>query len=147
MTSLHFTTPSAPLRGCLSPKACLFLKKGAVRMRSLFINVDAIAALPEHDCVIEVSPLLSELILAAAQVGMQYAPDSRDGRLMRLILDEMRSLPVLPFSLPWLISPRLRPRSAFHDESRGDPSRSPLCFRGQHAHPSRPATTPASSAT
>ncbi|URN86676.1 MAG: helix-turn-helix transcriptional regulator [Pseudomonas protegens] len=81
--------------------------RGAVRMRSLFINVDAIAGLPEHDCVIEVSPLLRELILAAAQVGTQYSPDSRDGRLMRLILDEMRSLPVLPFSLPWPHEPRM----------------------------------------
>ena len=31
----------------------------------------------------------------------QYSAGSRDGRLMRFILDELRSLPVLPFHLPW----------------------------------------------
>ncbi|MCK9815251.1 AraC family transcriptional regulator [Pseudomonas chlororaphis] len=75
--------------------------RGAVRMRSIFVNVDAMGDLPDNDCVIEVSPLLRELILAAAQVADGYPEDSRDGRLMRLILDELRSLPILPFSLPW----------------------------------------------
>ncbi len=75
--------------------------RGAARMRSIFVSVDAIAGLPKSDCVIEISPLLRELILEATKVPAHYADDSRDARLMRLILDELRSLPVLAFNLPW----------------------------------------------
>jgi len=75
--------------------------RGAVRMRSLFVNVDAIEGLPGSDCVIDVPPLLRELILAATLVPPDYPADSRDGRLMRFLLDELRALPVLPFHLPW----------------------------------------------
>lgn len=75
--------------------------RGVTRVRSLFVNPDAIDGLPVGDCVIDVSPLLRELIQAATQVPGRYASDSRDGRLMRFLLDELRSLPVLPFHLPW----------------------------------------------
>ncbi len=75
--------------------------RGVARMRSLFVNPDAIDGLPTGSCVIDVSPLLRELILAATHVPAQYLADSRDGRLMRFLLDELRSLPVLPFHLPW----------------------------------------------
>ncbi len=76
--------------------------RGTACMRSLFVNPDAIDGLPTGNCVIDVSPLLRELIQAATQVPAQYRADSRNGRLMRFLLDELRSsLPVLPFHLPW----------------------------------------------
>ncbi|WP_369790483.1 helix-turn-helix transcriptional regulator [Rouxiella sp. WC2420] len=75
--------------------------RGAARMRSIFVNPDAIPGLPDSDCVIDVSPLLRELILAATKVETDYQAESRDGRLMRFILDELCSLPILPFNLPW----------------------------------------------
>ncbi len=75
--------------------------RGKACMRSLFVNPDAIEGLPTGNCVIDVSPLLRELILAATLVPPQYRAHSRDGRLMRFLLDELRSLPVLPFHLPW----------------------------------------------
>ncbi|WP_139315650.1 helix-turn-helix transcriptional regulator [Pseudomonas sp. PA27(2017)] len=75
--------------------------RGKACMRSLFVNPDAVDGLPTGNCVIDVSPLLRELILAATQVPAHYSADSRDGRLMRFLLDELRSLPVLPFHLPW----------------------------------------------
>ena len=75
--------------------------RGVARMRSIFVNQDAIPGLPDADCVIEISPLLRELILAATKVTGHYDLQSRDGRLMRFILDELCSLPVLPFNLPW----------------------------------------------
>lgn len=75
--------------------------RGKACMRSLFVNPEAVDGLPTGNCVIDVSPLLRELILAATQVPATYSADSRNGRLMRLLLDELRSLPVLPFHLPW----------------------------------------------
>ncbi len=44
--------------------------------------------------------MLSELIKASVSVQPPYAEDSRDARIMRLILDELAILPALPLSLP-----------------------------------------------
>ena len=81
---------------------------GRVRMRSLYIRPEAIAAMPAQPSVVEVGPLLAELIRQAAAIDWDHAPDSRDGRLMRLILDELRTLPELPLHLPGPSDPRLR---------------------------------------
>lgn len=75
--------------------------RGDVQMRSIFVAPNAQVDLPHADCVIDVPPLLRELILAATKIALPYDLESRDGRVMRLLLDELRSLPVLPFHLPW----------------------------------------------
>ena len=80
---------------------------GVVNMRSLFILPGAVPNLPVESCVVGISPLLRELIRAAAEVPAPYVPASRDGRLMRLMLDELRTLPVLPLHLPMPLEPRL----------------------------------------
>ncbi|NIE98562.1 AraC family transcriptional regulator [Pantoea sp. Acro-805] len=81
--------------------------RGAARIRSILVQPDVLPGLPDKDCVIEVSPLLRELLLAATQVKGHYQPDSRDARLMRFILDELAALPVLPFNLPWPADARI----------------------------------------
>lgn len=81
---------------------------GAVSMRTLFIDPDAAPNLPDTDCVLNVSPLLRELMLEASKIPLDYTPNSRDGRLMRLILDELQTLPILPFHLPWPNNKRLK---------------------------------------
>jgi AraC-like DNA-binding protein len=53
--------------------------------------------------------LLRELIRAAVEVHQPCLPQSRDGRVMRLILDELRALPMLPLHLQMPSDPRLRP--------------------------------------
>lgn len=73
---------------------------GTVLMRSLFVMPDAAAGLPQASQAVGISPLLRELIRAAAEVELPYKPGSRDGRLMRLLLDELHALPVLPLHLP-----------------------------------------------
>lgn len=72
---------------------------GAVHMRSLHVAVDAAPRLPDETQAVGISPLLRELIRAAMDVAQPWAPGTRDGRLMRLILDELRVLPVLPLHL------------------------------------------------
>jgi AraC-like DNA-binding protein len=85
---------------------------GTVLMRSLFVTPgtmpDAAAGLPRNAQAVAISPLLRELIRVAAEVDLPYTPDSRDGRLMRLLLDELHALPVLPLHLPQPADPRLR---------------------------------------
>ncbi|HTH93874.1 MAG TPA: helix-turn-helix transcriptional regulator [Rhodocyclaceae bacterium] len=81
---------------------------GAIHMRSLFVMPDAASGLPQVAQAVGISPLLRELIVAAAEVELPYTPKSRDGRLMRLLLDELHALPVLPLHLPQPADARLR---------------------------------------
>ncbi|WP_404990778.1 AraC family transcriptional regulator [Cupriavidus pauculus] len=73
---------------------------GRVQMRTAYIRPDAAPDLPTQCTVLGISPLLRELILAAIDVPPLYEPDSRDGRLMRLLLDEVKLVPTLPLHLP-----------------------------------------------
>ena len=81
---------------------------GVVHMRSIYVRPDAAAHLPAKAQAVGVSGLLAELIREAVKVALPYAADSRDGRLMRLLLDELHALPVLPLHLPQPADERLR---------------------------------------
>ena len=80
---------------------------GEVHMRSLLVAPDAAPGLPSAIRVVGISPLLRELVRAAMDVTQPYSPGTRDGRVMRLILDELRALPVLPLHLQMPTDPRL----------------------------------------
>jgi AraC-like DNA-binding protein len=81
---------------------------GAVKIRTVFVDPQAAASLPQTSCVIAVSPLMRELIVAAMRVPLDYVSDTRDERLMRLLLDELREMDVLPLHLPMPRDGRLR---------------------------------------
>jgi AraC-like DNA-binding protein len=81
---------------------------GHVAMRTLYIRPTAARGLPAQCAVVAVGPLLRELILAAVQVVPPYGAASRDGRLMRLLLDEIVQMQSLPLSLPSTTDSRLR---------------------------------------
>jgi AraC-like DNA-binding protein len=81
---------------------------GLVHMRSLWVRPEVAPQLPRECRAVGVSPLLRELIQAATEIVSPYAAESRDGRLMRLVLDELEALPVLPLHLPQPSDPRLR---------------------------------------
>lgn len=76
-------------------------------MRALFVKPE-VAGLPLRCCVIAVSPLLRELIARASALPVDYDEHGPDGRVMALILDEIRALPALPLHLPWPKDARLR---------------------------------------
>ncbi|MEQ4530013.1 MAG: helix-turn-helix transcriptional regulator [Mixta sp.] len=73
---------------------------GQVAARTLFIDPLARADLPASCQVVQISPLLRELIISALTLPENYQPGSRDERIYELILDEIRVLPALPFHLP-----------------------------------------------
>jgi AraC-like DNA-binding protein len=81
---------------------------GDVKMRTVYIDAASVGLVVEKTCVINVSPLLRELIVAACGVPAGYAEQSRDGRLMRLLLDEIRTSDVLPLHLPMPADPRIQ---------------------------------------
>jgi AraC-like DNA-binding protein/quercetin dioxygenase-like cupin family protein len=82
---------------------------GEVNMRSLLVAPHAAPRLLGDTQAVGISPLLRELIGAAMDVRQPAPPGTRDGRVMRLILDELRALPVLPLHLQMPADPRLLP--------------------------------------
>jgi AraC-like DNA-binding protein len=73
---------------------------GDVKIRTVFIDAIRVQQMPLHSCVINVSPLLRELIVAAVQIPLNYRKYSRDDRLLRLLADEVTVSDVLPLHLP-----------------------------------------------
>lgn len=73
---------------------------------SAYIAEDACRDLPHRPCVVRTSSLLREAILRAAEWPLGPLDDART-RIAAIILDEIRSLPVEPFSLPLPRTPGL----------------------------------------
>ena len=95
---------------------------GALKMRSVFVRPEAFPNLPSETKAVSISPLLSELIKASVSLKPPYAEDSRDARIMHLILDELALLPALPLSLPQPADPRIQQICAALQDDPGDAS-------------------------
>lgn len=65
---------------------------GEVLMRTVYIREEKLDGLPTECCVVGVSPLLRELILAAMALPLPYDEQGRDGRLVQLLLDEIQRI-------------------------------------------------------
>jgi AraC-like DNA-binding protein len=81
--------------------------RGAVSLRTLYVDAPDGAHLPKHTCVLEVSPLLRALILEVMRFKREYELDGREGRIAQLILDEIVTLPVTDLHVPMPQDPRL----------------------------------------
>jgi AraC-like DNA-binding protein len=79
-----------------------------VNMRTLYIDAAAIGELAEDCRVLEVSPLLRELIQALAMEPVDYPPEGRGGDLARLILSELAAMETVPIAVPWPRDRRLQ---------------------------------------
>ncbi|MEE1921931.1 helix-turn-helix transcriptional regulator [Pseudomonas sp. 148P] len=80
----------------------------ALAFRSLYLT-DAILLGYRRDCaVVQVTPLVRELIGRASGFGNDYPEDGPQARLLQVLVDELRELPEAPFSLPLPSDPRLR---------------------------------------
>lgn len=83
--------------------------RGDVSLRTLYIDeATAGVPLPRQAQVIAVSDLLTELILEATELPLEYDQEGRDERIMTLILDEILRMPVLPLGLVMPVDDRLR---------------------------------------
>lgn len=73
---------------------------GVVHMHSLYINDASAAGMPDSCVVLNVTPLLRELIVRAAALPASYSDDSDEGLLMRLLMTEIRRLAPCALDLP-----------------------------------------------
>lgn len=73
----------------------------ALQAHGLFVREDVCVHLPATDCVMSISGLLRELIMALAQAEWQTAPLQRMHLLSALLIEELRTQPTLALHLPW----------------------------------------------
>ncbi len=80
----------------------------AVEMRTLYIRPDACPPqAPLEPCVLHVSPLLRELIRVATTLPIEYDEQGYDGRVIALLLEEIRWSPAREIMVPRLRDLRL----------------------------------------
>ncbi len=72
----------------------------ALSMQSLYIRPSLISEFSAEPCVLQIAPMLRELIVYAVSLGNDYQVDSPQGRVMQVILDQILSQQVLSLSLP-----------------------------------------------
>jgi AraC-like DNA-binding protein len=78
-----------------------------VEMRTVYVVSGQLAHEPENSCVVEVSPLLRELILQALRLPRPYPLGGAEERLFRVLLDHVSFRQVVPLHLPLPQDPAL----------------------------------------
>lgn len=80
--------------------------RGPVSLRTLYID-PTIDKYPGQCRVIEVSEFLRALILEVVKFGADYDLDGREGRIVRLLLDEIERMPNAPYQARMPMDDRL----------------------------------------
>src|SRR5690606_15670751 len=83
---------------------------GTVQTRSVLIDTDACPNRGKSCQVVAVSPLLRQLLVAAADVPIEYDEQERDGLVMQLLLAEVDRAPLIPLAVPFPAHPALARR-------------------------------------
>jgi AraC-like DNA-binding protein len=83
---------------------------GAVTTRSVLVEPGACRASDECCRVVGVSPLLRTLLVAAADLPLEYDEAGRDGLVMALLMAELELAPLIPLSVPFPANPALAER-------------------------------------
>jgi AraC-like DNA-binding protein len=76
-------------------------------IRTLYLSPEVCGELPKVCRVIEVSDLMRELIVEAARIPVEYEVNGRDGKVMDLILAELRTMHGAPLQVPMPRNERL----------------------------------------
>lgn len=91
------------------------------RLRTLYFDEARAADLPTATAVLSVSPLLRELVLAAVGLPWAWPAKGREARLVTVLIDELRQVPVAPLVLPRGRDPRLLRACAAIEREPGEP--------------------------
>ncbi|HTM81645.1 helix-turn-helix transcriptional regulator [Asticcacaulis sp.] len=83
---------------------------GAVETRSVLLDEDTARLLGPKSAVMSVSPLLRQLLIAAADLPLEYDISGRDGLVMSLLAAELAHAPRVDLSVPFPVSPKLAAR-------------------------------------
>lgn len=99
-----------PMRGVWVPASTdhRVVMLGSVAMRTLYFRPNAASGLPDTCCLMEVRPLLRELIYALLEEPVDYDLNGRGGLIAALILKELRFLRLPALHLPVPTEARLQ---------------------------------------
>ncbi len=81
---------------------------GEVEAYWLFVEPDALPALPKQCCTLSISPLLEHLMLHVTQMPVLYDVNGADGRIATVLLDQLSSAPVDKLNFPMPADAKLR---------------------------------------
>ena len=79
---------------------------GTVAMRTLYLTPRLTRTVPRNCCVVNVSPLLKELILHACTIGALKKTVRPQGHLIFMIIDQLETIQMIPLQLPNPSDPR-----------------------------------------
>ena len=77
-------------------------------LRTLYIDPAACSALPDRTTVVQINPLMRELLTAVVARPRDYEEHGADGRLVDVMLDQIAASRALPLNLPIPASTPLR---------------------------------------
>jgi AraC-like DNA-binding protein len=80
--------------------------RGPVAVRTLYLRTGLSDLLPTDCCVVNVSPLLRELILRTIEIGLLDRNVPSHKHLIDIILDQFHALPTVPLKLPMPVDQR-----------------------------------------
>jgi len=81
---------------------------GQLSMRTLYIEADFFSGPNETCCVINVSPLLKQLILHAVNLPRLYPLRGPEERLLMVLLDQIKDMSITSLNLPIPVDARLK---------------------------------------
>jgi len=93
---------------------------GMVAMRTLYLKPRLARPLPRDCCVVNVSPLLRELVLRACTLGGLKNRQRSGKHLIGVILDQLEAVEMVPLQLPHLSDPRARRVAEVFTANPGD---------------------------
>jgi AraC-like DNA-binding protein len=98
-----------PLRAVWIPAAVphSITMSGMVAMRTLYLKQRLAKTLPRNCCVINVSPLLKELILHACSFRALKKSTKLQRHLIDIVIDQLQAVQMVPLQLPHLSDPRV----------------------------------------
>jgi AraC-like DNA-binding protein/quercetin dioxygenase-like cupin family protein len=92
----------------------------ASKARAAYIREDYLERLPNKCCVLQLSALLRELVIAAVDLGRSYDENGQAGRLIQVLIDQIGGQMETPVFLPEGKDHRLRRLTALLYENPGD---------------------------
>src|ERR1700733_14005082 len=97
---------------------------GMVAMRTLYLKARLATSMPRECCVVNVPPLLSELILHACACESLSSRVAAHRHLIDVIVDQFKAVQTVPLQLPTLADPRAQRLAEFLNADPGN--RQPL---------------------
>jgi AraC-like DNA-binding protein len=82
------------------------LMSGAVSMRTIYLRARLVRRLPRTCCVVNVSPLLQQMIVHLCTVGQLNRRSTTHAHLIDVLIDQLETVQAVPLQLPAPSDPR-----------------------------------------